>query len=405
MAAAAPCPVPAWEFHLPLSPADLLRSAGVSQYVVQEVLPLKQLPGRLSEFQAAFRTQGALAILQHFDTLYSILHHFRAVDSAVREDALEWMVKVVGSHSCALTSVLSDAVLEPSVHQLHLNALKMNCYLLVRLGEAFEAESGKRELVGVDAKRKGKKNQDKGFLWEDERESILQLLTQLLQLDLHHLWNGSVVEEEFVSLVTGCSYRILESPSVGLQRHRPTREAAIHLLGVALQRYDHMLSATLKVTQMLQHFEHVAPVFVEAVSLWIKEYGMKSIAGELLREIGQKSPQELARDASSMKGYAAFLAELAEQMPAMVLANMSVLVHHLDGESYGMRNAILTAMAEALLQVLNGEQLEDSAKSTRDQFLDTLQAHTCDVHGFVRSRVLQLFTRIVQQKVSLRFCP
>ncbi|KAM6469220.1 condensin complex subunit 1 isoform 2-T2 [Liasis olivaceus] len=159
-----------------------------------------------------------------------------------------------------------------------------------------------------------------------------------------------------------------------------------------------LIGATLKVTQMLQHFEHVASVYVEAVTVWIKEYGMKSIVGEILREIGQKCSQELARDASGMKGYAVFLTELTEQTPAIVLANMSVLLHHLDGESYGMRNAILAAMAEILLQVLNGEQLEEAARSTRDQFLDTLQAHTCDVNSFVRSRVLQLFTRIVQQK-------
>ncbi|XP_032069968.1 condensin complex subunit 1 isoform X1 [Thamnophis elegans] len=159
-----------------------------------------------------------------------------------------------------------------------------------------------------------------------------------------------------------------------------------------------LIGATLKVTQMLQHFEHVASVFVEAVTVWIKEYGMKSIVGEILREIGQKCPQELAREASGMKGYAAFLTELTERTPAIVLANMSVLLHHLDGESYGMRNAILAAMAEMLLQVLNGEQLEEAARNTRDQFLDALQAHTCDINSFVRSRVLQLFTRIVQQK-------
>lgn len=39
---------PSWEFHLPLSPTDLLRSAGSLQYVVQEVLPLRQLPGQLA---------------------------------------------------------------------------------------------------------------------------------------------------------------------------------------------------------------------------------------------------------------------------------------------------------------------------------------------------------------------
>ncbi|XP_061493362.1 condensin complex subunit 1 isoform X2 [Rhineura floridana] len=308
------------------------------------------------------------------------------------------MMKVVTSHSSALTAIMNDADLVPSLRLLHLNALKMNCYLLVRLVEAFEIETGKSNVVGLDSKRKSKKSQAKSFLWEEERQLVVQLLVHLLQLDLHRLWSNLIVEEEFISLVSGCCYRILENPNIGYQRHRPTREAVIHLLGVALLRYNHMLSATLKVTQMLQHFEHVAPVFVEAVSVWIKDYGMKSIVGELLREIGQKCPQELSRDALGVKGYAAFLVELAGQMPAVVLANMSVLLHHLDGESYGMRNALLAAMAEVLLQVLNGEQLEEAAKNTRDQFLDTLQAHTCDVHGFVRSRVLQLFTRIVQQK-------
>lgn len=65
-----------------------------------------------------------------------------------------------------------------------------------------------------------------------------------------------------------------------------------------------------------------------------------------------------------------------------------------------MRNAVLAAMAEMVLQVLNGDQLGGAARDTRDQFLDTLQAHGHDVNSFVRSRVLQLFTRIVQQKVN-----
>lgn len=52
---------------------------------------------------------------------------------------------------------------------------------------------------------------------------------------------------------------------------------------MALSGLPLLADATLKVTQMLQHFEHVAPVFVEAVNIWIKEYGMKSIVGELLR--------------------------------------------------------------------------------------------------------------------------
>ncbi|NXI35166.1 CND1 protein, partial [Galbula dea] len=389
------------EFCLPLVPSDLLRCGGHGRYVVEEVLPARQVPPALTAFRTAFRARGVLAVLQHFDSLYSLLHHFQAVETAVKEDALELMMQVVSRHSNELPALLGDSGLSHADRIAHLNALKMNCYLLTGLMDAFEVETCKNDLLEVVPGRKNKKNRTKvsEYLWEEKREPLLQLLTQLLQVDLRQLWGGSVVEEEFVSLVTGSCYRIMENPGIGLQKYRATREAVTHLLAAALVHYDHMISATLKITQMLQQFEHVAPVFAQAVSHWATEYGLRSLVGELLREIGQKSPQDLSRGASGIKSYATFITELAEQIPDLVLSNMSVLLCHLDGESYMMRNAVLAAMAEVLLQVLNGDQLDEAARGTRDQFLTILQAHVCDINSFVRSRVLQLFTRIVQSKV------
>lgn len=390
-----------YEFHLPLAPEELLKSGGVNQYVVQEVLSIRNLPSQLKAFQAAFRAKGPLAMLEHFDTIYSILHHFRSIDPGLKEDALEFLIKVVSRHAQELPAILDDAASSVPDRCTHLNALKMNCYALVRLLESFETMTSQTGLMDLDLGGKGKKARAKsahGFDWEEKRQPVLQLLTQLLQLDIRHLWNHSIIEEEFVSLVTGCCYRLLENPTVSHQKNRPTREAITHLLGVALTHYNHMLSATVKIIQMLQHFEHLAPVLVAAVSLWATDYGMKSIVGEIVREIGQKCPLELSRDTSGAKGFAAFLTELAERIPDILMSSMCILVDHLDGESYMMRNAVLAAMAEMVLQVLNGDQLEEAARDTRDQFLDTLQAHGHDVNSFVRSRVLQLFTRIVQQK-------
>lgn len=390
-----------FEFHLPLSPEELLKSRGVNQYVVQEVLPIKHLPTQLRAFQSAFRAQGPLAILDHFDTIYSIIHHFRSIEPGLKEDTLEFLMKVVSCHSQELSSILDDAALSGSDRSAHLNALKMNCYALIRLLESFENMTSQTGLIDLDIGGKGKKARAKtalGFVWEEERQPVLQLLTQLLQLDIRHLWSHSVIEEEFVSLVTGCCYRLLENPTISHQKNRSTKEAIAHLLGVALVRYNHMLSATVKIIQMLQHFEHLPSVLVAAVTLWATDYGMKSIVGEIVREIGQKCPQEMSRDTAGAKGFAAFLTELAERIPAALMSSMCMLLDHLDGENYMMRNAVLAAMAEMILQVLNGDQLEESARETRDQFLDILQAHGHDVNSFVRSRVLQLFTRIVQQK-------
>ncbi|CAO2606618.1 Condensin complex subunit 1 [Lemmus lemmus] len=383
-----------FEFHLPLAPEELLKSRGVNQYVVQEVLPIKQLPSQLIAFQSAFRAQGPLAMLEHFDTIYSILHHFRSIDPGLKEDTLEFLIKVVSCHSQELPSILDDATLSVSDRTAHLNTLKMNCYALIRLLESFENMTSQKSLINLDVGGRGKKARAK-----EERQPVLQLLTQLLQLDIRHLWNHSVIEEEFVSLVTGCCYRLLENPTISHQKNRPTREAIAHLLGVALVRYNHMFSATVKIIQMLQHFEHLPSVLVAAVSLWATDYGMKSIVGEIVREIGQKCPQELSRDTAGTKSFAAFLTELAERIPAVLMSSMCILLDYLDEENYMMRNAVLGAMAEMVLQVLKGDQLEETARETRDQFLDILQAHVHDVNSFVRSRVLQLFTRIVQQKV------
>uniref|UniRef100_A0A8B9SS15 Condensin complex subunit 1 n=1 Tax=Anas platyrhynchos TaxID=8839 RepID=A0A8B9SS15_ANAPL len=369
------------DFQLPLVAGDLLRGGGVGRYVVQDVLSGRELPPAVAAFRAAFRAQGALAVLQHFDTMYSLLHASRksmAEEPGPKSSPLRASLQWQSRHSNELPDLSA-----------HLSALKMNCYVLTGLLEAFEKQTSKNGLVEVDPGGKNKKNRAKGSesSWEEEREPLLRLLNQLLQLDLRRLWGG-VVEEDFVNLVTGVCYRILENPTIGHQKYRATRDAVTHLLATALTHYDHLFSATLKITQMLQHSEHVAPVFVRAVTVWATEYGLKSIVGELLREIGQKNPQDLSRDTSGVKGYATFITELAEQNPALVLSNMSVLLRHLDGESYVMRNAILAAMTE----------LEEVARGTRDHFLSMLQAHICDISGFVRSRVLQLFTRIVQGK-------
>ncbi|KAG8435743.1 hypothetical protein GDO86_013621 [Hymenochirus boettgeri] len=310
------------------------------------------------------------------------------------------MVKVASRHASELSAILEDLNLSPLQRNSHLNALKMNCFILAQLIGSFEAETYKASLGNIEPSGKGKraKSRTEGFSWEVERESVLQAITHLLQLEIRRLWSMSVVEEEFVSLVTSCCYKMMENPSIVLAKNKNTREALGHLLGVTVKRYNHMLSASVKVIQLLQHFEHLASVLVPAVSLWAVEYGMKPVVGEIMREIGQKCSLDLSREASGVKSFATFLTELAERIPSIMMPSISVLLDYLDGENYAMRNAVLTVMGEMVVRVLSGEQLEEAERGTRDQFLDTLQEHIHDVNTYVRSCVLQIYNRIVQEK-------
>lgn len=57
-----------------------------------------------------------------------------------------------------------------------------------------------------------------------------------------------------------------------------------------------------------------------------------SVFSSLYREIGQKCPQELSRDTAGTKSFAAFLTELAERIPAVLMSSMCILLDYLDEE-------------------------------------------------------------------------
>uniref|UniRef100_A0A8C4DF76 Condensin complex subunit 1 n=1 Tax=Dicentrarchus labrax TaxID=13489 RepID=A0A8C4DF76_DICLA len=354
-----------WDFLVPVCVGDLVKTGGINQYVVQDVVPPKHLPSYLSKFKAALRSQGSLCILEHFDTGYSVLQHCNSAELAVKEDTLELLVQVVSGLASSLPALLLS--------------------------------------TSVSGGKKGKAGGEGLLQWDSEREKVLQALVQLLQLDIRSLWNLSLVEEEFISCVTCCCYKLLENPTISHVKSKPTRDCIIHLLGVLIKKYNHLLGASVKVIQLLQHFEQLSSVFAQAVAVWSTEYGVRAIIGEVIREIGQKSSEELAREGSGVKAFASFISELGSLVPELMIPNISVLIAHLEGESNTMRVAVCEVLGEMLVRVLCGDGLDESGKADRDRFFDTLQEHLHDTHSHVRARVLQVYTRIVNSK-ALPLC-
>uniref|UniRef100_A0AAY4AS54 Condensin complex subunit 1 n=1 Tax=Denticeps clupeoides TaxID=299321 RepID=A0AAY4AS54_9TELE len=361
-----------WEFNIPVCVADLVKPGGMGQYVVQDVQMTFFLP-----------SQGPLCILEHFDTVYSVLQGF----------------------SVALPSLLLSGSLSAVDRRHHLNAVKMGVFLLCKLTESLESDSYRQSIVTAPGKgsKKSKSGSEGMVQWDSERYTVLLSLTQLLQLDIRPLWSLSLVEEEFVSCVTCCCYKLLENPHISHVKSKPARDSIIHLLGVMIKKYNHMLGARVKVIQLLQHFEQLAGVCAQAVASWSSEFGIKAIVGEIMREIGQKSSEELSREGSGVRAFSGFLSELSTLVPDVMIPNVSVLLTHLEGESPSMRVAVCEVLGEVLVRVLSGDKLEDSARADRDRFLDTLQEHIHDTHSHVRARVLQVYTRIVNSK-ALPLC-
>ncbi|KAK3602734.1 hypothetical protein CHS0354_017179 [Potamilus streckersoni] len=391
-----------FDFLIPVSRDDLLNKTDVTQYVVDEVLLLREIPGAIQDAKVALKNKGPLCILEHFDAFFSLLCTMKDIDAELKEEAWEILLKFTTALTNHMASVLEEGDFDKETRIDSLNCVKMTCYLLCQYIEMLENDDTKPNTSQiVNAKGKGKKKKDTGAWtldWAKEKEHGIKAVLHLVQLNIHRLWDPPIPEEEFVSLVTNCCYKLLENPSIAYVASKEAREGIAHILGVMVKRYNHGLGVSLKVIQLLQHFEHLVTPLAEAVVLFVSEYGAKNVIAELFREIGRMDPADLARDTSGTRAYSTFIVEVAEKISAAVLPNISLILCHLDAESHSMRNGILGVMGEIHIKILSQENLDDKLKTARDQFLDKLEDHIHDTAAFVRSKVLQIWLNIVNEK-------
>jgi len=273
-------------FVIPLSRDDLL-SGEAGSYVVDEVLSVRVLPNKLRDCLADLRSAGPTAVVENFDCFFSLLRHFNEVDSSLREGTWDNLLQVLCQFTNVLPEILEDGDIDFQVRRTHLNTLKMLCYLLTQLADAFEVEATKPSTeVIISGKRRGKsanskKKSSSAWEWDEQRDALIQTLGQLMQLDVNRLWDPPIVEEEFVNLITGCCYKFLENPAS--VKNGTTKDLVFNLMGVMVKKYNYGLGVSLKIVQLLQHFEHLVQPLAQAVETFVNEFSVKSIVSEVIR--------------------------------------------------------------------------------------------------------------------------
>ncbi|QQP31484.1 Uncharacterized protein FKW44_025096 [Caligus rogercresseyi] len=273
--------------------------------------------------------------------------------------------------------------------------MKMIVYLITQLSELLERESIERQSLLTGKK---KKDSEESISWEESRLKTLHFMYIILQLSLHRVFDPPVAEEDFINCFANAAFRTLENPIMAHVRYKNVRLSVYQILGSLNARFDYSLSCSFNLVQELKLFEHMVSPLAEAVEVFFREYGCRSIVMEVIQEISRLDSKELSRDASATKSYSSFLLEITERLPDSVKPSLSLLIHHLDGESYMMRKCILNILGEIVMRVLSKEDLDDISKENRSQFLEYLEDYIHDSNAHVRSSVLAMWSKLCVAK-------
>ncbi|EGD75262.1 hypothetical protein PTSG_06915 [Salpingoeca rosetta] len=386
------------DFQIPADADDLLATdANVfSVATFSDVRRISEynLNDMIADATKTFKDGTEISYNSTFDVFFSLARFFGDLSPTVQKATCSSLLSGMQWFGRTLQSRLPEMNSNSSEAQLGRNCLKMYTYLISLIASHQEGEAVKptQHLGGATKKTKKTKSE---FSWSQERERLLAMMLSLLQLDVPKLWPMSCPEEQFVNLITRFAYVALENPEV--VKDKDVMHLLTSILGLMVQKYNHSLGASTAIVHLLPHFEHLSHPLASMLAAFAHDFDSPAVVTDVLREIAKMDNSDFVRDASGSRYFASFLAELATLVPELVLPSLSLLLPHLDGEAYPIRNALLKMIGAILTTQLRAD-LTPNMAATRDELIAILEERLVDVSAYVRKQALQVWQQLAREK-------
>lgn len=354
------------------------------------------------------------SIVNHFDVLFALIRNYSELSDGIKSRVLDVLMSGVScltAHVDLLSAPAGDPT-EESLEEIKKarNAVKMHVYLLKLMlvladKEATEEAEAKmptaRGPKGAAAKgAKGKAakgaKMTEMWQWENLRPKLLSTMFNLMQANLARLWSPAKPDERFCSLLTQCAVTTLTS--VAGCKDKESRANSIKIILSASSRYDQRTNAVTAITELLHSHEQASAPMAELIASAF-EAGDTNLISEVMAEISKIPMAELARDSGAAKSVSAFIADVSDLAPMVVMMHMEDVNPHLHGgDSYLMRNAILHAFGRVLVEIakITRKERSETALETREVLLSILKERAHDVNAFTRSKVLQVWAHLCE---------
>lgn len=259
---------------------------------------------------------------------------------------------------------------------------KMHVYIVCSLTCHLEDTTYSLD-TGLESGRKKKtaKKSDQREEWEPRRDKLLLTIHRWLQLPLQNLWTPPIVEEAFVQLIADVCYKTLEHDKENKTKS-DVRNTIFQILGILVKRYLHSITCTIKIIQLVKMNEALGPYLAAGVVEMVTTNECPGFISELAREIEQTSLDE-----TSARYVSSFLEAIATIKPNLILPILDNITDYLNNDCYSMRNCAITVIGVVIKSALTGTDLSIEQCNKRNSCFDLLEAHTRDIHTYVRSKV------------------
>ncbi|KAJ3479305.1 hypothetical protein NLI96_g9147 [Meripilus lineatus] len=351
-----------------------------------------------------------------FDAYRSLLKYSESLQGTTMSKLLDSITSAFQSH---IDQTLSDVEQEDQqVFMSHKVPLEMYAFLLhwfvlaaekvkasgdedVPVAPPSRSKKGRGGKAGTSRSVSAKKQE--GWTWINQIPNTLAVISKALRIKTQRIWTTTPERDAFINCLTRPAYHLTESEAY--MKQQPIRLGIYKVICLAVKHHSHSMTAQITIMQSLQYYEHLSEPMAECLTVLAKEFDHSQLGDEILREIAGKSFN--AQDSKGPRAFSRFLVRFSELLPRAVLKQISLLIRHLDSESYPMRMAMVEVVGSLIRELATASDLEQASNSTShtskqiDGLYDLLLERTLDISSYVRTKDFAVLSRLCDLPVKL----
>ncbi|GET87352.1 condensin subunit 1, putative [Leishmania tarentolae] len=242
----------------------------------------------------------------------------------------------------------------------------------------------------------------------DGRELVLTALVEFCSPEVMELWSNCQLEDSTLNLVLKmCLHMATLKQNIG-----GDAQSVGGALALLFARAGNCILSKRSVTSPA---ELVAPLVElslksESASVFLSKLVSDieqtdtnvGFGDELLRAIFEMMSRaalyEAVNDSAAAKNVACFFGEVAKRSITVVVKMADVVIPVLQSENYDIRKAVVTCIAEMVLQRYTGRARNANDDAIRNSYLNELLFRVMDINAFVRNHVLHTWERLVESR-------
>ncbi|KAG5482957.1 hypothetical protein LSCM1_06999 [Leishmania martiniquensis] len=288
------------------------------------------------------------------------------------------------------------------------------CNILLSVAPSEEEESSGTLSQQRPHRKRLRREVDGGFgddgsgVDMDGRELVLTALVELCSAEVMQLWPESHLEDSTLNLVLKvCLHMVTlkqniggDAQSVGGALALLFARASNCILSKSSDRSPVDLVASL--VELALKSESASLFLSKLVSDIEQSETSVGFGDQLLRAVFETMSRaalyEAANDSTAAKNVACFFGEVAKRSVTALVKTADLVIPVIQSENHDMRKAVVTCMAEMVLQCYNGHSRNARENAIRNSYLNALLFRVMDINAFVRNHVLHTWERLVESR-------